>query len=60
MKKQPEDMTICNLQVLLMPNGEILCLGKTVGFFKTFKDYLEPVDSKAVAKAEGKYDTKKP
>ena len=43
MKKPPEEMTICNLQVLLMPNGELLCLGKTVGWFKEFKKYLVPV-----------------
>ena len=41
MNKQPSEMTVCTLQVLLMPNGELLCLGKTVGWFKEFKEYLE-------------------
>lgn len=40
MKEQPAGMTLCNLEVLLMANGEIHCLGKTIGWFKKFKDYL--------------------
>ena len=41
METQPEIMVICNLEVLVMPNGEILCLGKTIGQFKDLKQYLE-------------------
>lgn len=41
MKTIPEDMTICNLEVLIMPNGEILSNGKSIGWFGDFKDYLE-------------------
>jgi len=40
MEKQPEEITVCNLQVLVMPNGEIICLGKTIGWFDKFKKYL--------------------
>jgi len=40
MEKQPEEITLCTLEVVLMPNGELLCLGKTVGWFKTFRDFL--------------------
>jgi len=40
MKKLPEAMTICNLEVLVMPNGEILCMGKTVGFVRELGKYL--------------------
>lgn len=40
MKAQPKEMVICNLNVLLMPNGEILCLGKSIGWFKDFKNEL--------------------
>ena len=40
--KKIEEMTICNLEVLVMPNGEILCLGKTIGWFGVFKDFLTP------------------
>ena len=42
MKEQPKEITICNLEVLLMPQGELICLGKTVGWFKDFKKVLEP------------------
>jgi len=42
MKKQPKETTICNLECVLMPNGEIISLGKTIGWFKEFKKYLQP------------------
>jgi len=41
MNEQPKDITICNLECLIMPNGEIICLGKTIGWFKDFSKYLE-------------------
>jgi hypothetical protein len=40
MKKQSNKPMICNLEVLLMPNGEIICLGKTLGWFKEFKEFI--------------------
>ncbi len=40
MKEIPEEITIAKLTVLVMPNGEIICLGKRVGWFKDLKDYL--------------------
>ena len=43
MKNQPKELVHCKLDVLLMPQGEILCLGKTVGWFKEFKKHLEPI-----------------
>lgn len=43
MEKQPSEITLCNLQVVLMPNGEVISSGKTVGWFKDLKQYLEPV-----------------
>lgn len=39
-EKLPEGMAVCRLEVLLMPNGEVLCLGKTVGWFDNLKKYL--------------------
>ena len=39
--KQPDEITLCTLEVVLMPNGEVICLGKTVGWFKQLKDYLQ-------------------
>lgn len=41
MKKQPEEITECKLRCVLMPNGEILSLGKTIGWFREYKNYLE-------------------
>jgi len=40
MEKQPDEITVCTLEVVLMPQGEVICLGKTVGWFKNLKDYL--------------------
>ena len=40
MEKAPEEMTVCNLEVLVMPNGEILCLGKTIGWVDKFGKFL--------------------
>ena len=40
MNKQPEGITVCTLECVLMPQGEIICLGKTIGWFKEFKKYL--------------------
>ena len=47
MEKQPEEITLATLEVVVMPNGEIICLGKTVGWFKDLAKYLKPVKSKA-------------
>ena len=32
MKNKPEEMTLAKLDVLVMPNGEILCNGMTLGW----------------------------
>lgn len=32
MKQPPEEMTLAKLDVLVMPSGEILCGGMTVGW----------------------------
>jgi len=40
MEKQPESITVCYLECVLMPNGEIICNGKTVGWFRELKNYL--------------------
>ena len=41
MEKQPEEITICKLECVLMPNGEIISMGKTIGWFKDFKKYIQ-------------------
>jgi len=40
MKEKPKEITLCNLEVVVLPNGEVLCLGKTVGWFDKLKDFL--------------------
>ena len=40
MEKAPEQMTVCKLDVLVMPNGEIICKGRTIGWVKDFGEFL--------------------
>lgn len=51
MKKVPEGMKVCLLEVLVMPNGEIICLGKTIGWFEKFKNYLHEKPKQKGAKS---------
>lgn len=39
-KDQPNEIKICTLDVILMPQGEIICMGKTIGWFKDMKKHL--------------------
>ena len=47
MKEQPKGITICNLECVLMPNGEIISMGKSLGYFKRFKKYLTLKENEA-------------
>ena len=38
--RQPKNITICNLEVIVMPNGEVICNGISLGFMKKFSKYL--------------------
>lgn len=40
MDKAPDKITLCSLEVVVMPNGEIICLGKTIGWVEQFGKYL--------------------
>jgi len=40
MEKQPKEITVCNLECVLMPQGEVICAGKTLGWFKSIGEYL--------------------
>lgn len=40
--KQPTEITPARLSVVVMPNGEVICLGKTIGWFKDLQKYLLP------------------
>lgn len=42
MEKQPDEITLCTLDVVVMPNGEIISAGKSLGWFKDFRKYLCP------------------
>ena len=44
--KAPKEFTLCNLEVLVMPNGEILCLGNTIGWVDKFSKVLSPKEVK--------------
>jgi len=35
-----KEITLCNLEVIVMPNGEVICRGKTIGWSKDLKKYL--------------------
>ena len=56
MKELPKEITVCKLDCILMPQGEVLCLGKTVGWFKDLKPYLEK-DEAAAPKGLNKHKT---
>lgn len=48
MEKQPEEMTIAKLEVIIMPNGEVISSGKTLGWFDELKKHLsEPEKDKS-------------
>ncbi len=38
--KLPDKITLCKLECVLMPNGEVISMGKTIGWFKDLKPYL--------------------
>ena len=40
MEKQPETITLCNLECIVMPQGEVICDGKTIGWFDKLKKNL--------------------
>jgi hypothetical protein len=42
MDTQPDTITLAHLEVVIMPNSEVLCLGKTVGWFKDLARFLHP------------------
>lgn len=38
--KQPNKITTCYIEAIIMPNGEVICLGKTIGFFNELKGVI--------------------
>ena len=54
MKEEPKEITLCKLECVLMPQGEIICNGTTIGWFKDLNQYLEkagPKDKAAIKKS---------
>jgi hypothetical protein len=43
MIKNPKEITVCNLEVIVMPQGEVICLGKTIGWIKELGKCLTPI-----------------
>ncbi len=41
LKEQPEEITLCKIECVLMPNGEVIFKGKTIGMFRDLKAYLD-------------------
>lgn len=39
-QSKPKDISVVYLQAVLMPNGEVISVGKTLGQFKDFKGFL--------------------
>jgi len=46
MEKNPKKITIMHLEVVVMPNGEIICMGKTVGRVRDLGKYLSKPEVK--------------
>lgn len=38
----PDEITIADLDCVVMPNGEVICLGKTLGWVGDFGEHLQP------------------
>ena len=43
MDKNPNEIKLAKLEVLVMPNGEILCMGTTIGYVKNLGKYLTDI-----------------
>jgi len=41
--EQPKEIMIATIEVLVMPNGNIVSYGKIIGKFKDFKKYLKNI-----------------
>lgn len=40
MEKLPKEMCLATLECVVMPNGEVISNGKTIGWFKDLAQYL--------------------
>jgi len=46
LNEKPEEITIALLEVVIMPNGEIISYGKSIGYYESYKNYLYKKDNK--------------
>lgn len=37
----PTEIMMCELECIVMPNGEVMCNGRTIGWFEDLKNYLK-------------------
>jgi len=44
MMKTPKKITRAKLDVIVMPNGEVLCIGNTIGWVATLGKFLTEID----------------
>ena len=44
LEKEPGEMKIIFVEAVLMPNGEIICLGETIGFYEKIGAYTYEKD----------------
>lgn len=42
MMKTPTEITVASLEVVVMPNGEVICAGRSLGWVKALGKYLTP------------------
>lgn len=40
MKTAPKEITVAQLDVVVMPNGEVICNGKSIGWVTMLEKYL--------------------
>lgn len=52
MTKAPKDITPATLDCVVMPNGEIICSGKSVGWIKELGRFLTPQTAASAAAPE--------
>ena len=43
MNTPPDSITLCYLEVVVMPNGEILCYGRTVGWLDSLGPFIREI-----------------
>lgn len=46
MKENPKEITVCYLECVVMPQGEIICKGKTIGWLKDLGEFITVKESK--------------